>query len=102
MFANHYILPDGYFNGECLININISIPKRVMNINICCILNQWLRDLNTDFTLGNFIFGYAKLTKNADPDKYVCTGCCTGFDLRSQFSLLDCGMGKLSLFLVLI
>ena len=73
-----------------------------MNINTCCILNQWPGDLNTDFTLGNFIFGYLKLTKNAAPDKYVCTGYCTGFDLRSQFSLLDCGMGELSLILVLI
>ena len=25
-FVNHYILPDRYFNGHCLINNNISIP----------------------------------------------------------------------------
>ena len=28
------------------------------------------RNLNKDFTLNNCLFGYVKLTKNADPDKY--------------------------------
>ena len=30
--------------------------------------------LNTDFTLGNCMFGSVKVTKNADPDKYAYTG----------------------------
>ena len=33
-------------------------------------------------------FGGVKLAKNADPDKYI------GFDLHSEFSLLDGSMGK--------
>ena len=33
-----------------------------------------IRDLNTDFTLGNFLLGSVKLTKNADLDKYKYTG----------------------------
>ena len=34
-------------------------------------LSQLPRDLNRDFTLDNRLFGGVKLTKNADPDKYV-------------------------------
>ena len=86
-FVNHYILPDVSFNGHCLINSNIFIPKKVINIYISYILNQWARDLNTDFTIGNYLFGSVKLTKNADLDKYVYTGYSIGFDLRSEFSL---------------
>ena len=32
------------------------------------ILDRWSRDLDTDFTLRNRLFGFVKLTKNADPD----------------------------------
>ena len=44
------------------------------------------RELNTDFTLSNCLFEAVKLTKNADPDKYRCSGYCFGFNSRSQFS----------------
>ena len=68
-FVDHHILPDISFNGHCLIN-NISIPEKDINIYIFYILNQWPRDLNTDFTLGSCLFESVKLTKNADLDKY--------------------------------
>ena len=32
--VNHYLLTDVNFNGHCLINKNISIPKKVINIYI--------------------------------------------------------------------
>ena len=32
-------------------------------------LGPQLRTLNTDFALGNCLFGSVRLTKNADPDK---------------------------------
>ena len=54
------------FNGRCLIRNNISIPKKVINLNISYTLSSQLRKLNTDFTLGNCLFGSVKLTKNAD------------------------------------
>ena len=69
IFADYHVLPDITFNGHCLIN-NIYIPKKVINIYISYTLNQWLRNLNTDFTLNNWLFRSVKLTKNADPDKY--------------------------------
>ena len=81
-------------NGHCLINDNISIPKKVINLYISCILNPWLRDLNTDFTLNKCLFGSVKLSKNADLDKYKYSGYCVGFDSRCQFSLTDGSMGK--------
>ena len=55
-FINHQF-PDINFNGHCLINNNIFIPKKVINIYISYILSPWLRNLNTDFTLNNCLFG---------------------------------------------
>ena len=65
-FVDHHLLPDINFTGHCLINNNISIPEKVMNIYISDILNQWPKDLNTDFTLGSWLFGSVKLIKNTD------------------------------------
>ena len=48
-------------------------------------LNLWLRNLNTDFTLDNCFLRSVKLTKNTDPDKYVCTGYVIGFDSCAEF-----------------
>ena len=89
-----HLLPDINFNGHCLINNANSIPRKVINLHISYILNPWLRNLNTDLTLNDCLFGSAKLTKNADPDKYNYSGYDTGFDSRSEFSFTDEGMGK--------
>ena len=59
-----FLLPDVKFNGKCLINNNIFIRKKVINLCISYILNPWLRDLNTAFTLNNHLFGSVELTKN--------------------------------------
>ena len=68
-FVDHHVLPDISFNGHCLIN-NISISKRVIHLYISYTLSPWLRNLNTDFTSKNCLFGSVELTKNADPDKH--------------------------------
>ena len=73
------------FSGHSLIKSNISIPKKVINLYISYTLGLQLRNLNTDFTLGNCLFGSAKPTKNADLDKYKHTGYGLGFDFRSDF-----------------
>ena len=49
-------------------------------------LDEWSKDLNTDFTLGNRLSGAVKLTKNANPDKYKYIGYSIRFDSRTQFS----------------
>ena len=51
------------FNEHCLIKNNTAIPKKAINPNISYMLNPWLRNLNTDFTLNNCLFGSVKLTK---------------------------------------
>ena len=90
-FVDHHVLPDINFNRHCLIN-NTSIPKKVVNIYISYILNRWLRNLNTDFTLKNSLFRSAELTKNADPDKYKNNGHGIGFDSCSEFPFTDRSM----------
>ena len=63
-------------------------------INFSYTLGPQLRNLNTDFTLGNCLFGSVKLTKNADPDKYKYAGYSIGFDSRSEFLFTDENYGK--------
>ena len=96
-FVNHYILPNVDFNGHCLINNNISIPKKIINLYISYILKPWLRDLNTDFTLNNCLFGSVELTKNANQDKYKYSG----YEMVQNFHLQMIAWKKMSFFLEL-
>ena len=93
-FVDHHILPDINFSGCCLIKSIISIPKKVINLYICYTLGSQLKNLNTDFTLSNCLFGSVKLTKNADLDKYKYTSYNIGFDSRSEFLFTDGSYGK--------
>ena len=79
-FVDYHLLPDMNFNGNCFIKNNISIPKKVINPYIYYTLGPQLKNLNTDLTLGNCLFGSAKLTKNADLNKYKYSG--YGFSFR--------------------
>ena len=54
----------------------------------------WSRDLNSDFTLKDSLFGDVKLAKNIDLDKYASSGYSIGFGLRPEFSLSDGSVGK--------
>ena len=93
-FVNYDLLPDKNVNWNCLIKNNISIPKKVTYLYIFYTLNPHLRNLNTDFRLGNCLIESVKLTKNADLDKYKYNGSSIGFGSRSEFSLPDGSMGK--------
>ena len=66
---NYYQLPDIKFDENCLINNNI-IDFGMINIYISNTRDWWSKDLDTDFTFGNCLFGSVKLTKNADQCKY--------------------------------
>ena len=61
----------------------------MINLYISYTGNPQLRNLNTDFTLSNCLFGSVKLTKNADLDKYKYRGYGIGFDSCSEFSFTD-------------
>ena len=94
IFVDHHVLPDKNFNEHCLINNNVSIPQKVINLYISYILSPWLRNLNTDFTLKNCLFRSAELTKNADPDKNKYSDYGIRFDSRWEFSFTDGNFGK--------
>ena len=55
-------------------------PSNRINFFIVYELDTWSRDLISYFTLKECLLGGAKLSKNADPDKYVHTGFGIGFD----------------------
>ena len=93
-FVDYHVLPDKKFNGHCLVKNNISIAKQVINLFISYILGSQLRFLNTDFTLGNCLFGAVKLTKNANLDKCKYINYGIGFDSRPEFLLPDGSYGK--------
>ena len=101
-FVDHHLLQDINFNGHCLININISIPKKVIKLYISYTQNPQLRNLNTGFTLSNCLLGSVKLSNNAYLDKYKYSGYGIGFDSRSEFLYLTVAWGKMSLFMELI
>ena len=83
------------FKGICFKQNSVSFfHKKVINLFISYRTDAWSKDLNSDFTPVNCLFGAVKLTKNADPDKYKCNNYGIGFDSRSQFSWTDGSVGK--------
>ena len=101
-FDDHCLLPNVNYNGHCLIKINISIPRKVINPYIPYTPSPQLKKLNTDFTLGNCLFGSVRLTKNADPDKNKYSGYGIRFDSPSEFLFTNGNYGKNLSFLELI
>ena len=79
-------MTDKNFDRYCLIN-NIYIIKKVIKLYISSTLSTQLRNLNTDFTLGNCLFESVKLTKKADLDKYSCSSYSIELDSRLQILL---------------
>ena len=76
--------------GICLKQNSVSfLHKNIVNSYITYELDTWSKDLNTEFILGNCLFGAVKLTKIANPDKYKYSGSGMGFDWRSKFSWKD-------------
>ena len=63
-------------------------------INLFYTQERWSRDLDTDFTLHNCLFGSVKLTKNADQDRYKYSEYGKGFHSRSKFLFTARSYGK--------
>ena len=67
--------------GNCLKQEKVTLTLRqAVNIYIVYDVNLWLFTVGQDFTLRNYLFRAVKLTKNADPDKYKCSGYGVRFD----------------------
>ena len=80
--TNFYLI----FEGSCLKQKDATFtPHNVINFFIVCKFDAWSRDLNSDFTLKDCLFGVVKLAKNDDCDKYVYSGYGIGFGSRSEF-----------------
>ena len=72
------------FKGICLKQDSASfLHKNIVNLYITYKLDTWSKDLNTDFTLGDSLFGAVKLTKNADPGKCKYSSYGIRFDSHS-------------------
>ena len=93
-FVDYYVLPGINFNGHCLINSNISVPKKVINMYISYALGEYQRYLNTDFSIATCLFGSLELTESTDPNKYKYSGYGLEFNSRSKVSFTDGSMGK--------
>ena len=84
------------FKGSCLKQEDKAVftQKNVVNLFTAYELDTWSRDLNTDFTLKDCLFGAVKLTKNADVDKYKYSSYGVQFDSQSAFSLSNSSIRK--------
>ena len=70
IISEYYNFREAKFRGICLKQESVSfLHKNIVNLHITYELHTWSKDLNTDFTLGNCLFGAVKLTNNADSDK---------------------------------
>ena len=68
----------------------------MVNIYIALEMNLWPFTIDKDFALANSFFEAAKLTKNADFDKYKYSGYGIGFYASGSSSLSDSsGFGKI-------
>ena len=75
------------FQWSCLKQDRATFAHRnVKKMFIICEWDIWSRDLNTKFTLGNYLFGDVNLTKHTDSNKYRCGGYEIVFDVRSPFA----------------
>ena len=72
----------------------IFTPNSVANLYVAYEFNIWSKDLNTEFTLKDYLFPAIKLTKKANPNKYFYSRYEIGFDSRSLFSIPIFDWGK--------
>ena len=78
------------FKGTCLKQDKATFTSKIkVNLFVAYELDTWSKDLSTDFTLTNCLFGSVKLTKNANSDKYKYSGYEIRFNSRSLSSLAN-------------
>ena len=58
-----------------------------MNLVFVCDLDTYSKNLDTDLTLSDCLFGPMNLTKHIDPDKYRYSGYGVEFDASLDFSI---------------
>ena len=92
-----------YDKGKIKFKITVSfIHANVVTLYIFYELDTWFRDLNTNFTFDNCLFGAVKLTKNSDSDKYDILVVVLDLLYVHNFTGQSVAGVKMLLFLVLI
>ena len=82
------------FTGSCLKQPKFTIThKKLVNIYIVYELSASCSH-NSDPTVKNYLFGAVTLTKNADIEKYRCSGYGIGIGRRSSVSFPSGGFGQ--------
>ena len=61
------------------------LHKNIVSLYITYKLDKRSKDLNTEFTLGNWLFRAVKQTKNADPDIFKYSSYDIGFNSLTEF-----------------
>ena len=86
------------FKGSCLKpkkkKNTTYTPPNIISFFIVYELDAWSRDINSDFTLKDCLFGDVKIAKTTDTDNYVYSGYGIAIDSRSDFLLPDGSVGK--------
>ena len=83
------------FVGCCLKQDKITYTRgKIVNIYIADEINLWNYAYNDDPTLGNSLFGAAKLVKKADIDKYKYNGYDIRFDMKGTFGFPAIGFAR--------
>ena len=73
------------FSGSCLKQDKITYDhEKIVNIYIVYEINK-NGNTSSDPTLENCLFGAVSLTKNANIDRYQCSGYGIGFDRHGSF-----------------
>ena len=81
--------------GNCLTQDRLTFThKKVVNIYNVYQIILWPYILDTDFALGNSLFGAIKFIKNADPDKCKYSGYGIGIDECRHLLSNGSGVGK--------
>ena len=75
------------FGGSCREQKTFT-PRKIINLYIVYKINLWPYNYGTSFTLGNYLFEAAKLTKNVDLVKYSYSGYGIGFDACGIFFII--------------
>ena len=83
------------FKGNCLAQVEVYFAHgNAVNLFVVYELDTWSGDLNTGFTLGDWLLGSVRLYKNPGPGKYGYISYGIGFDTCTKCLLPKGEWGK--------
>ena len=87
------------WNSKGMLTERLTTPTSTDNslspsIKLFCLIFILFNIISCLMLMFNILFLFCKIAENADPNKYVYTGCGIGFGSRSEFSLPDSSLDK--------